>query len=131
MELGASQAFRKTSLLIATGALFLGIGVVIPKLTVRNPVPADEQERQGANGGDAAYSRDVLRRNCAQDVPAATIDDVLADTENGVVTLRWWDGTTQENKRLDVLYEPKTSFAGCSESVKSILKHVQAIGRPQ
>lgn len=76
---------------------------------------------------DTVYSRDVLHQNCGQNVPTASIDDTLADTENGIVTLRWWDGTSQENKVLEVVYEPKTGFAGCSESVKSILEHVRDI----
>ena len=76
---------------------------------------------------DTAYSRDMLRQNCAQEVPRASIDDTHADTENGIVTLRWWDGAAQEDKVLEVAYEPETDFAGCSESVKSILKHIQEI----
>jgi len=76
---------------------------------------------------DTAYSRDVLRKNCAEDVPTASIDDSSADPENHIVTFYWWDGTLQDNRKLDVLYEPETNFAGCSESVKSILEHVRDI----
>lgn len=76
---------------------------------------------------DTAYSRHVLRKNCAQDVPTASIDDSSADPKNQIVTFYWWDGVLQDNRKLDVLYEPETNFAGCSESVKSILEHVREV----
>lgn len=76
---------------------------------------------------DTAYSRDVLRQNCAQEVPTASIDDSSADPENHIATFHWWDGALQDNRKLDVLYEPETNFVGCSESVKSILEHVRDI----
>jgi len=70
-----------------------------------------------------AYSRDVLRENCAKEIPRELIDDSTADYENGIVTMYWWDGERQENMNLSVLYEPETDFAGCSESVKVFLRH--------
>ena len=73
---------------------------------------------------DTEYSRDVLRKNCAEEIPRELIDDSTTDYENGVVTMYWWDGELQEDVNLSVLYEPETDFAGCSESVKEFLRHL-------
>lgn len=73
---------------------------------------------------DTAYSRDVLRENCKQEIPRELIDDSVRDSENGVVTVYWWDGEIQENQSLSVSYEPETDFEGCSESVKEFLRHL-------
>jgi len=70
------------------------------------------------------YSRNVLHKNCTQDIPRELVDDSTADYENGIVTMYWWDGTLQENKNLSVPYEPETDFAGCSQSVKEFLRHL-------
>ena len=71
-----------------------------------------------------SYSRDILQENCAQDIPHELVDDSTFDSENGIVTMFWWDGEAQENKSLTVPYEPETDFGGCSESVKEVLKRI-------
>jgi hypothetical protein len=71
-----------------------------------------------------AYSRTILQENCTQDIPREIIDDSKRDSENSVVTMYWWDGETQSDKSLSVLYEQETDFAGCSEPVKKFLRHL-------
>lgn len=73
---------------------------------------------------DTEYSRNVLRKNCAQEIPRELVDDSKADYKNGVVTMYWWDGETQENIGLDVSYEPENNFEGCSDSVKEFLRNL-------
>lgn len=70
-----------------------------------------------------------MAENCAQDVPREKIDDTFVDTENKIVQFGWWDNETKDNISLIVPYHPETDFAGCSESVKSILKNIQPIPR--
>jgi len=68
-----------------------------------------------------------LRKNCAQDIPLEKIDDVFFDPENKTVQFYWWDNEIENNIKLTVSYEPETDFAGCSESAKELLRHIQRI----
>ncbi|GEM_PF-1043497 len=68
---------------------------------------------------------DELILNCQQDIPREKIDDSVLDIERGTVTVYWWDGQLQDNVSLILPYQPETDFAGCSESVRDFLRHIQ------
>jgi len=68
--------------------------------------------------------RRQLAENCARDIPREKIDDISFDPENKVVQFYWWDIETNDNVHTIVPYEPETGFAGCSESVKDLLRHL-------
>lgn len=68
-----------------------------------------------------------LEENCARDIPREKIDDSSFDPENKIVQTYWWDNEINDNVQLIIPYEPETDFAGCSESVKELLRHIQGI----
>jgi hypothetical protein len=71
-----------------------------------------------------AISDTELAANCKKEVPASS-DDSRIDLQIKIVTFYWWDNTLQDNVSLTVPYEPEIGFAGCSESVKARLRHIQ------
>ena len=74
--------------------------------------------------------RAVLYENCAKaEIPLIELDTTL-DSEDKVAVIRWWDGQTQQNVELKLPYEQEIDFAGCSESAKRVLRHLQEIPRP-
>jgi len=73
----------------------------------------------------AEINRTELAENCAMDIPREKIDDTFLDPENKIVTAWWWDGELQDNVSLKLPYTPETDFAGCSESAKELLRHIQ------
>ncbi|NIR50142.1 hypothetical protein GWO43_16695, partial [candidate division KSB1 bacterium] len=75
---------------------------------------------------DTEYSRDVLRKNCARDI-SKRVDDASFDPENKIVTTWLWDEESQDSVAIALPYEPGTNFAGCSESAKELLRHIQRI----
>ena len=64
--------------------------------------------------------------DCSQEVPIELIDDVAIDLDRSA-TLRWFDGTTQQNVSRKFKFDPKTNFAGCSESVKRKLRELDEV----
>lgn len=74
---------------------------------------------------DKGINRAVLYKNCAKDIPRGKIDDTLLNIEDKTVTAWWWDENIQDNVEVKLPYEPETDFAGCSESVKGLLRHLQ------
>lgn len=71
-----------------------------------------------------------LAENCARDIPREKIDDTSFDSENKVVQTYWWDNEIGDNVSIIFPYEPETDFAGCSESVKELLRHIQETQSP-
>ncbi len=70
-------------------------------------------------------SKAELAKNCARDIPREKIDDSFLDSENGIVRVSWWDNMIGDNVFVVIPYEPESDFAGCSESVKVLLRHIQ------
>ncbi len=79
----------------------------------------------------ALYSNEGINRaelleNCTKDV-SKRVDDTAFDSENKIVTIYLWDEESQDSIPLKLLYEPETDFAGCSDSAKDILRHIQEL----
>ena len=70
-------------------------------------------------------SKTELAENCARDIPREKIDDTFLDLENKIVRTSWWDNEIGDNVSIIIPYEPEIDFAGCSESVKGLLRHIQ------
>jgi hypothetical protein len=81
----------------------------------------------GLESREAEISKTELAENCARDIPREKIDDTSFDSENKVVQTYWWDNEIGDNVSIIFPYEPETDFAGCSESVKELLRHIQDI----
>lgn len=65
-----------------------------------------------------------LYENCARtEFPRS--DDTLFDPEKRIIAIYYWDEKLQDNAKLELPFEPETGFAGCSESAKSIIWHIQ------
>ena len=64
--------------------------------------------------------------DCSQEVPIELIDDVAINLDR-TATLYWFDGTTQQNISRKFKFDPKTDFAGCSESVKKKLRELDEV----
>lgn len=63
-------------------------------------------------------------RACAEaDIPFVSVDTVL-NKEEGVVEVRWSDPETSAERLLILPYDPLGTHKNCSESAKSILRHV-------
>ena len=74
---------------------------------------------------DRGVNRDILYENCAREIPREKIDDTTLNQFEKIVIVWWWDEELQDNVELKFPYEPETGFAGCSESVKGLLRHLQ------
>lgn len=74
--------------------------------------------------------RRQLMENCTRDI-SQRADDTSFDPENKIVTIWLWDEKSQESIALILPYEPETNFAGCSESAKAFLGHIQETVIPQ
>ncbi|MCK6462748.1 MAG: hypothetical protein L6Q29_02935 [Candidatus Pacebacteria bacterium] len=70
-------------------------------------------------------NREALFENCAKDIPRENIDDTSLNQFEKIVTIWWWDDKLQDNVSFKLPYEPENGFAGCSESVKTLLRHIQ------
>ena len=68
----------------------------------------------------------IILDDCTQKVPIELIDDVAIDLDR-TATLRWFDNTTQQNISRKFKFDPKTDFAGCSESVKRKLRELDEV----
>lgn len=74
--------------------------------------------------------RAKLYENCARtEFPRS--DDSSFDPAERIYTIHYWDEKLQDNAKIELPYEPETGFAGCSESAKSILRHIQETVIPQ
>ena len=103
-------------LLFIAGYLLVVVYDVV-SLDFLNPVEREMKEQM--------KNRAELFENCAQDIPREKIDDTVLDPMNKIVTVWWWDDKLQDNVSLELPYEPETGFAGCSESIKNLLQHIQ------
>lgn len=65
-----------------------------------------------------------LAENCARDISQRS-DDSSFDPENRTVTIWLWDEESQDSVALILPYEPETDFAGCSDSVKILFRHIK------
>lgn len=76
----------------------------------------------------SAEGRIKLYETCSRLTIPATERDTTLYADNKLVVVRWRDNISQEDMTVYLPYEPETGFAGCSESVKELLQHVQEIG---
>ena len=78
-----------------------------------------------SNQNPSNVSQDPLLEACATaQIPQAELDTTL-DEVQGIVTVRWWDASSQANIELQLPYRPETDFSGCSASAKAVLEHVR------
>lgn len=68
--------------------------------------------------------RKKLYADCAVAEIPKTADDTSLYYDQKIAVVRWWDTKIQDNKTLYLPYEPERDFAGCSESARTILKHL-------
>lgn len=72
-----------------------------------------------------------LREACAHsEISLQGEKDTAVDTTSGLAVVRWTDKDGAYNV-VPLIYEPETDFAGCSESAKLILRHIQKTVIPQ
>lgn len=72
-----------------------------------------------------------LREACAHtEIPLQGEKDTAVDPMSALAVVRWVGKDSAYNV-VPLIYEPETDFAGCSESAKSILRHIKENVIPQ
>ena len=73
-------------------------------------------------------SRATLLENCANaEIPLTGERNTVYDSEKKTLEVSFWNGELQEDVLVMLPYEPETDFAGCSDSAKDILRHIQEL----
>ncbi len=77
---------------------------------------------------DEGKNRAALLENCANaEIPLTGERNTVYDSENKTLEVSFWNGELQKDVLVIFPYEPETDFAGCSDSAKDILRHVQEL----
>lgn len=79
------------------------------------------------NAGDADTPL-LAVDDCSQEIPLDRIDDTSLDLDR-TVTVYWLEENTQKNVSKRFIFDPKSDFVGCSESVKSKMRELDAVAR--
>ena len=113
-------------LLVLGGAAYFFFGTSPERdlQKIKDETPRTYGGNEAGTTEESGDDQAALTRNCAKEIPAS-VDDVSFDPEKKVVRVYWTDSTTSDNVSLALPYEPEKDFAGCSESVKEILRRVQ------
>ena len=77
---------------------------------------------------EVEYSRAELSENCANaQIPLTGERNTVYDSGKKTLEVSFWNGELQEDVLVILPYEPETDFAGCSDSAKNILRHIQEV----
>ena len=111
--------------------IILGLGFYIfsrsqPNIVDRNDGEVAATSTLANPVATTSTSTNITLDDCSQEVPIELIDDVAIDLDR-TATLRWFDGGTQQNVSRKFKFDPKTDFAGCSESVKRKLRELDEV----
>jgi len=88
----------------------------------------EEKIPQPSDSPNTEYSRTELLEDCANaEIPLTGERNTVYDSKKKTLEVRFWNGELQEDVLVILPYEPETDFAGCSDSAKDILRHVQEL----